>query len=166
MKRIGIIAVFGAVVALALSSCSSTKSSLTDEIGSGGIGVVSTYSRDEYVILDKVSAVSNYVSYNSSKGEMEGDSLCYGHFNKTEKTVLPVVSKGGKKSSSAEVNPEEVARKNAYYILIQKVNDLGGDYILEPLEQVEKKVEKTGGKEKISYRVKVSALVIKIKRDR
>lgn len=146
-------------VSLVLFSAASCATSISvvnnNEIRSKYVEINPVIEFNQYTILQKVSASSDYVTI--EKGRIVGDSKKYGAIKQTVETPA--------KRSKKDVNLAlETARSNALYELIKKTNDLGGDTILEPMEQVETKIETKMNKDKCYYRVTITALAVQLKR--
>jgi hypothetical protein len=136
---------------------------LFNEIQSEKI-VVNTYPLTEnYTVIGTAKGESDYVCYNSMKGNFDGDTGKYGYIFEREDSFIgdKVYIGTGKKSQKTEEEDKAAlqrAKLNANYDLIEEAFKMGGDEILEPIYTAEI-IKKSGSR--LYYKVTVRAKVIK-----
>lgn len=141
-----------------ITGCATSVSVVNNnEIRSKYVEINPIIERDQYIILQKVTGSSEYITI--EKNQIVGDSKKYGAI---KQQVIEEPVKRSKKDINIAI---ETARSNALYQVIQKTNEIGGDTIIEPLEQIETKIETKAHKDKYYYKVTITALAVQLKRN-
>jgi hypothetical protein len=166
MKKCFICLVALTLVSTIFMSCISVERAEEMEMKSEKLVINSMFNRDDFILIDTITASSDVVTYDYSSREYTGDSLKYGIISEPENLVvdLNLAVSTGRKPKRARGNALEIAKQNANYELIKKAEELGADTLLEPMYSIEKDATYVGkSPKKESYKVTVKAKALKLK---